>query len=139
MILFLVFEPLGLVGIWRRVQTYFLLWPFKQRPVAGAAPMSEPLLAVDKLEVVYQRAITAVQGVSLAVAPGQIVALLGTNGAGKTTTLARDLGLPRHRRRARHRRHASASRASASRTGRRTRSRGAASCWCPSATRCSRT
>ena len=36
MILFLVFEPLGLVGIWHRVQTYFLLWPFKHRPVAGA-------------------------------------------------------------------------------------------------------
>ena len=36
MILFLMFEPLGLVGIWRRIQSYFLLWPFKQRPVAGA-------------------------------------------------------------------------------------------------------
>ena len=35
-ILFLVFEPLGLVGIWHRIQTYFLLWPFKHRPVAGA-------------------------------------------------------------------------------------------------------
>jgi branched-chain amino acid transport system permease protein len=36
MVLFLVFEPLGLVGIWRRLQNYFLLWPFKQRPLAGA-------------------------------------------------------------------------------------------------------
>ena len=35
MILFLVFEPLGLVGIWRRIQNYFLLWPFKYRPLAG--------------------------------------------------------------------------------------------------------
>jgi branched-chain amino acid transport system ATP-binding protein len=49
--------------------------------------MSEPLLNVDKLEVVYQRAITAVQGISLSARPGQIVAVLGNNGAGKTTTL----------------------------------------------------
>jgi branched-chain amino acid transport system permease protein len=35
MILFLVLEPLGLVGVWRRVQTYFLMWPFKHRPMAG--------------------------------------------------------------------------------------------------------
>ena len=34
MILFLVFEPQGLVGIWRRVQEWFLLWPFKQRPLS---------------------------------------------------------------------------------------------------------
>ena len=45
------------------------------------------LLAVDSLEVVYQRAITAVQGVTLKVEPQQIVALIGTNGAGKTTML----------------------------------------------------
>ena len=36
MVLFLVLEPLGLVGIWRRLQNYFLLWPFKYRPLAGA-------------------------------------------------------------------------------------------------------
>ena len=36
MILFLVLEPLGLVGIWHRLQNYFLLWPFKQRPLASA-------------------------------------------------------------------------------------------------------
>src|SRR5438874_619073 len=45
------------------------------------------LLEVDQLEVVYHRSITAVQGITLAVEPSQIVALLGTNGAGKTTTL----------------------------------------------------
>jgi branched-chain amino acid transport system permease protein len=36
MIAFLMFEPLGLVGIWHRTQSWFLLWPFKHRPVAGA-------------------------------------------------------------------------------------------------------
>jgi branched-chain amino acid transport system ATP-binding protein len=46
-----------------------------------------PLLSVEKLEVVYQRAITAIQGVTLSVKQGQIVAVLGTNGAGKSTTL----------------------------------------------------
>jgi len=45
------------------------------------------LLQVDKIEVVYKRVITAVQGVTLSVGEKQIVALLGTNGAGKTTTL----------------------------------------------------
>jgi branched-chain amino acid transport system ATP-binding protein len=45
------------------------------------------LLQVEKIEVVYKRVITAVQGVTLSVGEKQIVALLGTNGAGKTTTL----------------------------------------------------
>ena len=49
--------------------------------------MSDALLQVEKIEVAYKRVITAVQGVTLAVPPKQIVALLGTNGAGKTTTL----------------------------------------------------
>jgi branched-chain amino acid transport system ATP-binding protein len=48
---------------------------------------TRPLLAVEKLEVVYQRAITAVQGISLTVPHGRIVGILGTNGAGKTTLL----------------------------------------------------
>jgi branched-chain amino acid transport system permease protein len=34
MIVFLVFEPQGLVGLWRRIRNWFLLWPFKQRPLA---------------------------------------------------------------------------------------------------------
>ena len=50
-------------------------------------PLQNPLLAAEKLAVVYHHAITAIQGVSLKVEEGQIVAILGTNGAGKSTTL----------------------------------------------------
>jgi branched-chain amino acid transport system ATP-binding protein len=49
--------------------------------------MRNPLLSVEKLEVVYQRIATAVHDVSFTVKRGSIVALLGSNGAGKTTTL----------------------------------------------------
>lgn len=35
MILFLLFEPQGLVGIWRRIQNYFVMWPFRYRPLSG--------------------------------------------------------------------------------------------------------
>jgi branched-chain amino acid transport system permease protein len=33
MALFLIFEPEGLVGIWRRVRNWVLLWPLRQRPL----------------------------------------------------------------------------------------------------------
>jgi branched-chain amino acid transport system ATP-binding protein len=49
--------------------------------------MNAPILSVDKLEVIYQRAITAIQGITLTVSPGQLVGIIGTNGAGKTTLL----------------------------------------------------
>lgn len=31
MIIFLIFEPIGLVGIWFRIRNYFTLWPFKYK------------------------------------------------------------------------------------------------------------
>lgn len=37
MILFLVFEPQGLVGMWRRVRNYFLLWPFRHKALGGSS------------------------------------------------------------------------------------------------------
>ncbi len=35
-ILFLVLEPEGMVGIWRRVQSYFQLWPFRHQPLSSS-------------------------------------------------------------------------------------------------------
>ena len=58
----------------------------------GSAPAAAPaaaaaILSLNNIEVVYDRVILVLKGVSLAVPNGGIVALLGANGAGKTTTL----------------------------------------------------
>jgi branched-chain amino acid transport system permease protein len=37
MAVFLVFEPQGLVGIWRRIRNWFSLWPLRYRPLRPAS------------------------------------------------------------------------------------------------------
>jgi branched-chain amino acid transport system ATP-binding protein len=51
-----------------------------------------PLLEVRALQVAYG-GIKAVKGIELHIAPGELVALIGSNGAGKTTTLKTLAGL----------------------------------------------
>ena len=53
--------------------------------------MTDALLEVQNLDVSYGAA-DALAGVSLSVAPGEVVTLIGSNGAGKTTTLRADYG-----------------------------------------------
>src|SRR6187455_3416292 len=50
-------------------------------------PLSEALLNIKNIEVIYDHVILVLKGVSLEVPEGGIVALLGANGAGKSTTL----------------------------------------------------
>jgi len=55
-------------------------------------PVNAPLLDVDDISVFYGQ-IQALRGVSIAIAAGERVALLGANGAGKTSTLRAISGL----------------------------------------------
>ncbi|HEX2011320.1 MAG TPA: ABC transporter ATP-binding protein [Roseateles sp.] len=54
---------------------------------------ADNILDVNNIEVVYNKAVQVLRGLSLTVPRGQVVALLGSNGAGKSTTLKAISGL----------------------------------------------
>jgi branched-chain amino acid transport system ATP-binding protein len=58
--------------------------PSAPAPVIATA---KPILSINNVEVIYDHVILVLKGVSLTVAEGGIVAILGANGAGKSTTL----------------------------------------------------
>jgi ABC-type bacteriocin/lantibiotic exporter with double-glycine peptidase domain len=88
----------GFTGVFMR---YFQVEPvirrlneyFEAAPDIVPSAKAEPLrhvggaLATDEVEFAYEFDRPALAGVSLQVAPGQMVALVGTNGAGKSTIM----------------------------------------------------
>ncbi len=62
-------------------------------PGDGSGKGGRPVLEINNLEVVYNRAVLVLRGVSLTVPDGEVIALLGANGAGKTTLLRALTGL----------------------------------------------
>lgn len=68
-----------------------------QSAQAGSSPVpdGQPVLALRNVDVAYHGDIRILQGLSLAMRPGQITGVIGPNGAGKSTALRTLYGLLR--------------------------------------------
>lgn len=55
--------------------------------------MTQPIFACDQVTITYPNATTAVRDLSLSIAPGECLALVGQSGCGKTTLAKAALGL----------------------------------------------
>ena len=66
--------------------------PTEDVPLSADEDVQDALLACHRVEVAYD-GVRAVSGVSFAVRPGQVLAVVGTNGAGKTSLLRGIAGL----------------------------------------------
>jgi branched-chain amino acid transport system ATP-binding protein len=62
--------------------------------MSAAGPNGQPLVLLDDLHTFYGKS-HILHGISLHVAPGEVVGLLGRNGVGKSTTLKTIMGLVR--------------------------------------------
>src|ERR1700693_1296153 len=62
----------------------------RRQPVGNS--LADPLLQIDAIETCYGLS-QVLYGISLAIAPGEMVTLMGRNGMGKTTTVRSIMGL----------------------------------------------
>ena len=65
----------------------------EQRAGFAGSLLGDPMLELTNIEVIYDKVILVLRGLSLTVSEGEVVALLGSNGAGKSTTLKAISGL----------------------------------------------